>query len=159
MAKKNKKKFNFKHRNAAPRNATPRAPRAPRTDAETSTHRLGYTAAGAAGTALLGSFLARQGWAPKTIAGALTAVGAGLAWKGDSSTVKSMGAGTMSAAGSQLALMMIDDHASKPAAVAQVASAKKPANADGLPAGALENAFERARERLALVAGEHEAIA
>ncbi len=115
-------------------------------------HRLGYTAAGAAGTALLGSFLARQGWAPKTIAGALTAVGAGLAWKGDGSTIKSVGAGTMSAAGSQLALMMIDDR-QKPAAAPTVAT-KKPANADELPPGALESAFERARERLALVSSD-----
>ena len=122
-------------------------------------HRLGYTAAGAAGTALVGSFLARQGWAPKTIAGALTAVGAGLAWKGDGSTIKSVGAGTMSAAGSQLALMLIDDRdrGSAPKAPT-VATAKKLANADGLPPGALENAFERARERIALVAGEHEAM-
>ena len=122
-------------------------------------HRLGYTAAGAAGTALVGSFLARQGWAPKTIAGALTAVGAGLAWKGDGSTIKSVGAGTMSAAGSQLALMLIDDRdrGTTPKAPT-VATAKKLANADGLPPGALENAFERARERIALVAGEHEAM-
>ncbi len=122
-------------------------------------HRLGYTAAGAAGTALLGSFLARQGWAPKTIAGALAAVGAGLAWKGDGSTIKSVGAGTMSAAGSQLALMLIDDRdrGSKPKAPT-VAVVKKPANTDGLPPGALESAFERARERIALVAGEHEAM-
>jgi hypothetical protein len=144
MAKK--KKHKFKHRNAAPR-----PPRAVKHEGE-SMHQLGYTAAGAAGTALLGSFLARQGWAPKTIAGALTAVGAGLAWKGDGATTKSLGAGTMSAAGSQLALMMIDDHGSKPAAPSQVAT-KKPANADGLPPGALESAFERARDRLALVAG------
>jgi hypothetical protein len=147
MAKK-KHKFT-KHRNAAP----PRAPRAPRTpgkpELETSGHRLGYTAAGAAGTALLGSFLARQGWAPKTIAGALAAVGAGLAWKGDGSTIKSVGAGTMSAAGSQLALMMIDDRG-KPAA----APAPRPKNADELPADALESAFERARQRMALVSGE-----
>src|SRR4051812_11199894 len=158
MAKK-KHKHKFKHRNAGP--PAPRAPRTPRAGRhdETSTHRLGYTAAGAAGTALLGSFLARQGWAPKTIAGALTAVGAGLAWKGDGSTIKSVGAGTMSAAGSQLALMMIDDHSAHPVHTAPtVVTAKKPANADGLPPGALENAFDRARERLALVAGEHEAI-
>ncbi len=155
MAKK-KHKHKFKHRNAGPpRNLAPRVPRAPRVSKpgdESSFHQLGYTAAGAAGTALLGSFLARQGWAPKTIAGALTAVGAGLAWKGDGSTIKSVGAGTMSAAGSQLALMMIDDR-SKPASAPTVAT-KKPSNADELPAGALESAFERARERLALVSSE-----
>jgi hypothetical protein len=148
MAKK--KKHKFKHRNAAPR--APRALRAPKPEFESSMHRLGYTAAGAAGTALVGSFLARQGWAPKTIAGALTAVGAGLAWKGDGETIKSVGAGTMSAAGSQLALMLIDDR-QKPAPAATVAG-KKPANADELPPGALESAFERARERLALVSAE-----
>ena len=104
------------------------------------------------GPALLGSFLARQGWAPKTIAGALTAVGAGLAWKGDGSTIRSVGAGTMSAAGSQLALMVIDDRDKKVAAIA----APKPKNADGLPPGALENAFDRARERLALTAGGYD---
>jgi len=114
--------------------------------------RLGYTAAGAAGTALLGSFLARQGWAPKTIASALTAVGAGLAWKGDGSTIQSIGAGTMSAAGSQLALMVIDDRDKK------VAPAPKPKNAEALPPGALENAFDRARERLAITAGGAEVI-
>src|SRR5689334_22949495 len=109
-----KKKHKHKYRNAAPRNLAPRAPRAtPKPGDETNLHRLGYTAAGAASTALLGSFLAREGWAPKTIAGALAAVGAGLAWKGDSSTVKSLGAGAMSAAGSQLALMVIDDRDKK----------------------------------------------
>ena len=64
----------------------------------------------------------------------------------------------MSAAGSQLALMMLDDHSAKQAATTQVATAKKPANADGLPAGALESAFERARERMVLHAGEQEAM-
>jgi hypothetical protein len=154
--KKHKHKHKFTHRNAAPRNAIPRAPRPAKPQEDTAGRTLGYTAAGAAGTALLGSFLARQGWAPKTIAGALAAVGAGLAWKGDSETIKSLGAGTMSAAGSQLALMMIDDHNAKQTAT-QVAVAKKPSNADGLPPGALENAFERARDRLVLSAGEREA--
>jgi len=152
MAKKKKHKHKVQHRNAAPR-----APRAAK-PGDDGGRGLAYTAAGAAGTALLGSFLARQGWAPKTIAGALTAVGAGLAWKGDGQTIKSVGAGTMSAAGSQLALMMLDDHSAKQAATTQVATAKKPANADGLPPGALENAFDRARERMVLQAGEHEAI-
>jgi len=155
MAKKKHKKRNakpafVKHRNASPVSA-PR-PRASKGDAETSLHRLGYTAAGAAGTALLGSFLAREGWAPKTIASALAAVGAGLAWKGDGTTIRSVGAGAMSAAGSQLALMVIDDREKR-----VVTPAKKPANADGLPVGALESAFERARERLSLESAEHEA--
>jgi hypothetical protein len=153
MAKK-KRKNSFKHRNAAPRPSAPRAPRVKPED-ETALHRLGYTAAGAAGTALVGSLLARQGWAPKTIASALTAVGAGLAWKGDGSTIRSVGAGTMSAAGSQLALLVIDDHDKhKPGTT----GGKKPANADELPPGALENAFERARHRLALATGEAGAI-
>jgi hypothetical protein len=143
MAKKKKHKFKLKHRNAGPR-----VPRPARGEDDTPGKRLAVTAAGAAGTALAGSFLARQGWAPKTIAGALAAVGAGLAWKGDGSTIRSVGAGAISAAGSQLALMMIDDRDAKPAP--QVATAKKPSNTDGLPAGALEAAFERARHRLAL---------
>jgi hypothetical protein len=143
MAKKKHKKF--KHRNAAPG-----APRAKKPDKdETPTQRLLYTAAGAGGTALVGSLLARQGWAPKTIAGAIAAVGGGLLWKGEGTTIKSVGAGAMSAAGSQLALMMIDDRDDKPAQ-----STKKPKNADGLPPGALESAFERARSRLQLATAE-----
>jgi hypothetical protein len=143
MAKKKKHKFKFKHHH---RNAAPRVPKA---GEETPLKRLGYTAAGAAGTALVGSLLARQGWAPKTIAGAIAAVGTGLAWKGEGSAIRGVGAGAMSAAGSQLALMMIDDRERK-SAPPQVAQGKKPANSDGLPPGALEAAFERARERLAL---------
>src|SRR5262245_36426747 len=107
MAKKKK------HKKHAFRNAPSAAPRAPRArtahEDETPLKRLGYTAAGAAGTSLAGSFLAHEGWAPKTIATALVAVGAGLAWKGDAPPIRSIGAGVMSAAGSQLALMMIDD--------------------------------------------------
>jgi hypothetical protein len=149
-----KKKNKFKKHSF--RNAAPRAPRAAAAKGgDDSLHRLGYTAAGAAGTALVGSFLAREGWAPKTIATALAAVGAGLAWKGDESTIRSVGAGAMSAAGSQLALMMIDDRDHKAAASAPaVATAKKPANAGELPPGSLETAFERAKARLVLSAGE-----
>src|SRR5262245_18700480 len=117
----NKKKFkrfrNAHRRNAAPAPAPRPAPRVmrargPRED-DTPIHRLGYTAAGAAGTALLGVMLTKNGWAPKTVASALTAVGAGLAWKGDSSTVQALGSGAMSAAGGQLALMTLNEHATK----------------------------------------------
>lgn len=155
-----KRKKNKKHpfRNAAP--SAPRAPRAarPAQPDETPLKRLGYTAAGAAGTSLAGSFLAHEGWAPKTIATALAAVGAGLAWKGDAPGIRSIGAGVMSAAGSQLALMMIDDRDHKsapaPAPVQAQAPAKKPANVGELPPGSLESAFERAKARLVISSGE-----
>ena len=74
--------------------------------------------------------------------------------------MRSVGAGVMSAAGRQLALMMIDDHDKKaaPAAAAPATQvAKKPANAGELPPGALENAFARAQTRFALEARESEA--
>ena len=59
----------------------------------------------------------------------------------------------MSAAGSQLALLLIDDRDRKPAPPPTVAT-KKQANSDELPPGALENAFERAKARLAMASGE-----
>jgi hypothetical protein len=147
MAKKKRGKKHFY------RNAAPRAPRAGKPEDETPIKRLAYTAGGAAGTALAGSFLAHEGWAPKTIATALAAVGAGLAWKGDAPTIRSVGAGVMSAAGSQLALMIIDDRDKKSATAAATQVAKKPSNAaNALPAGALDSALERAQARLALSA-------
>src|SRR5258706_1281645 len=139
-----KKKKNKKH---AFRNAAPRAPRANKAEQEeTPLKRLAATAGGAAGTALVGSFVAHEGWAPKTIATALAAVGAGLAWKGDSPTIRSVGAGTMSAAGSQLALMMMEERGHKPA-TATAPPVKKPANAGALPERSLETPYERARKR------------
>lgn len=151
MAKKKKhKKHQF-------RNVAPRAPRTGKPEEETALKRLAYTAGGAAGTALAGSFLAHEGWAPKTIATALAAVGAGLAWKGDAPTIRSVGAGVMSAAGSQLALMVIDDREKKAAPPAAPATqvTKKPSNAENaLPPGALESALARAQARLALEAQE-----
>ena len=159
MAKKKKPKKHHAYRNAAPRaSGVLRAPRAPKSEDETPLKRLALTAGGAAGTALAGSFLAHEGWAPKTIATALAAVGAGLAWKGDAPGIRSIGAGVMSAAGSQLALMVIDDHDHKAAPAAPQVAVKKPANAaNALPPGALESALERAQARLALSARESEA--
>ena len=144
--KKHKKKHRNNKRKHAFRNAAPAAPvrtiSRPRTraDGESSLQRLAYTAAGAAGSALVGAMLAKEGWAAKTIAGALATLGAGLTWKGDSTTIKSVGSGAMSSAGGQLVLLLIDEHG------------KKPANADALPPGSLEHALERARARLAMTA-------
>ena len=68
--------------------------------------------------------------------------------------IRSVGAGAMSRGRSQLALMMIDerDHEGEraPTPAQTTAPAKKPANAGELPPGALENAFERAKARLAM---------
>jgi hypothetical protein len=162
MAKKKKSKYRIKYRNAAPAaprlvHHTPRASR-PRNAGETSLKRLGMTAAGAAGSAFLGAFLTKQGWAPKMISGALTALGAGLTWKGEGATTKSVGSGAMSSAGGQLVLMLMDEHEHKQAQAAapssQVATAPDKRQADALPPGSLENALERARARLA-VADEH----
>jgi hypothetical protein len=164
-----KKKTKTKPKHTSHRNAAPTAPRAPRaarntTPAESSLHRLGYTAAGAAGSALLGSFLKRQNWAPKTIASMLGVVGAGLAWKGEDVTIRSLGAGAMSAAGGQLAIELFADHEkakdkeSKDVSAADSAKPKKEqarlSNAEALPDGALQSAFERARLRYAIGRGE-----
>ncbi len=158
--KKNHKnrKHKPKFRNAAP--AAPaasrpmratRAPRAMTRADETPLRRLGYTAAGAAGTALVGSFLAREGWAPKTIAGLLTTGGAIASWTSHDPTVRNIGSGAMSAAGGQLALMLLDDSEKTKAQAAAGTTPIKRANADGLPSGALESAFERARARMAVM--------
>lgn len=154
MAKKKPKKHSF-------RNAVPRAPRSSKPEDETSFKRLAYTAGGAAGTALAVSFLKREGWAPKTAATTLTAVGAGLTWKGDAPTVRSLGAGVMAGAGSQLAMMLIDKEGSAPSSKPSdhnstgiVAGVKKPSNAETVPPGALEAALERARARVAFAGSD-----
>jgi hypothetical protein len=165
-----KKKFKRSYRNAAPRNAAPSSPRPARIarkpdQSETSLHRVGYTAAGAAGSALLGTILKRQNWAPKTVATVIGAVGAGLAWKGDDPTIRSIGAGVMSAAGGQLAIELFTDHEKhkeeKEKTEAATETAKKDdrpgarlSNVDALPDGALQSAFERARLRYAIGHGE-----
>ena len=172
---KKKKKSKHLYRNVARRNAAPavvRAPRAPRKvdPAETSLHRLGYTAAGAAGSALLGSVLKRQNWAPKTVATVLGAVGAGLAWKGEDPTIRSLGAGVMSAAGGQLAIELFADHEKHKEEKDKEKETEKAkdkkddkaearlSNADALPDGALQSAFERARMRYAVGRGERPGV-
>lgn len=109
--------------------------------------------------ALTCAYVARQDWLPpKTITAATTAVGGALAVGGESDTLRWIGAGAAAAAGGQLLLLAVDDQLqSRPPE--QVVSkdkppAKKPANADGLPPGALEAAYERARRRLAMTHAE-----
>lgn len=109
--------------------------------------------------ALTCAYVARQDWLPpKTITAATTAVGGALAVGGESDTLRWIGAGAAAAAGGQLLLLAVDDQLqSRPPE--QVVSkdkppAKKPSNADGLPPGALEAAYERARRRLAMTQTE-----
>jgi hypothetical protein len=68
---------------------------------------FGIIVAGAAGTAAVGALLARKGWAPKIIAGSFGLIGAALTWKAPSPLLRSFGAGAMTAAGSQLVLMLV----------------------------------------------------
>ena len=163
MSKK-KPKPRPKHRNAAP----PRAPSPPhepsplrnsrRGGTETPTKRLAFTAAGAAGTAFVGGLLAKQDWKPMTIASVLTAVGAAVAWAGNTHALQSIGAGTMAASGGQLLLQAMDDRYER--ALAELSKARKSpqprqANTDALPPGALEAAFERARMHAALTSDDY----
>ena len=81
---------------------------------ETSTLRdLAFTAAGAAGSALLGAMLARRGYAPKSVSGAIAALGAGFAGIADSDALRAFGAGAMSGAGAQLVLMLFLEYEDK----------------------------------------------
>jgi hypothetical protein len=155
--KKKSKKYKF--RNAAPRAARNAAPRAVKHHAksgeETSLQRLGYTAAGTAASAFFGAFLAKGGWAPKTVSTALTTLGAGLTWKGDSPQAKSIGSGVMGASGGQLVMELLVDHEKKRVETEhekeqKEQEPKKPSNAAGVPQASLEDALARAKTRLAM---------
>lgn len=74
---------------------------------------LVFTAVGAAGSALVGAALARRGYAPKTVSGALAALGAGLAGIGQSDALRAVGAGAMSSSGAQLVLMLFSEYEDK----------------------------------------------
>jgi hypothetical protein len=147
-------------RNAASVSAMPRPKTGTRPPvAPTDWRARGWQVAKLGGGMLAGAlacaYVARQDWLPpKTITGATAVVGSALMLGGESDTLRWLGAGAAAAAGGQLLLLTVDDQLqSRPPE--QVASKdkpapKKPANADGLPPGALEAAYERARRRLAM---------
>ena len=66
-----------------------------------------YMVAGVAGTAVIGALVTRFGFSPKLVASAIGIIGAGLAWKSQNPMIRSLGAGAMAAAGSQLAVLVI----------------------------------------------------
>jgi len=112
-------------------------------------------AGGAIGAALACAYIARENWLPpKAVTGLLAAIGGTVAFVAEKDSFRSVGQGVMSAAGAQLGLMLIDSHYQTvnggAPAVAIASGGKKPANAETLPPGALEAAYERARRRLAM---------
>ena len=113
-----------------------------------------YTAGGAAAAAITCALVARENLLPPTfVTGLVTAIGGTAVAIAESETYRAVGQGVMAAAGAQLGLVLLDNHyqetAKKPV-VAAKPDAKKPANAENLPPGALEAAYERARRRLAM---------
>jgi hypothetical protein len=166
MAHKHKKKA--KHGRARMRNAASaaiaRMPRRP--TASTAAHQgdpsktdsrawqVAKVLGGAAVSAVGCSFIARQEWLPpKALTAGVAAVGAALYAGGQNDTLRMVGAGAAASAGGMFTYLMIDDAVhTKPASQPQVASNPPPVKrqADGLPPGALEAAYERARRRMAL---------
>lgn len=161
--KKQKSRSRYRNNGGPPSPPRPRAPRAPRApEDKLQTERLAYTALGAAGTALVGGFLAKQDWSPKVIATALTAVGGALAAGGKTDKLQAVGSGAFGAGGGQLALLVMDDRYDRAVKETQklVQEQKKGGSdkrqAGGLPAGALESAFERARGHLAITTDDYD---
>ena len=150
MAKKKNHKPRPKYRNAAPR-ASHKPEEEP-----INTERLTYTALGAAGTALVGGFLAKQDWSPTMIATALTAVGGAMAAGGKTDKLQAIGTGAFGAGGGQLALLLMDDHRNaQKQGQDKKGSDKRQANLN-LPAGALEAAFERARSHMSMTTDDYD---
>jgi hypothetical protein len=127
-----------------------------RADTDTPGWKAIKTAGGALGAALACAYIARENWLPPSaVTGVVSAIGATLAVGGSKEIYRDLGLGVMSAAGSQLALLTIDTHLASsggtaPTVASAAGSPKKPANADTLPPGALEDAYRRARQRLAM---------
>ena len=93
----------------------------------TTVQQLVFTAAGAAGSAVLGAILARKGHAPKTIAGVMAAIGAAFAGISDSDALRALGAGVMSGSGAQLVLMLFAEHEDRQTVGSNTAPSAAPA--------------------------------
>ena len=113
-----------------------------------------YTAGGAAIAAVGCALMTRENILPPTfVTGIVTAIGGTAVAIADSETYRAIGQGVMAAAGAQLGLVLLDNHyqetLTKIPAVAAKGDPKK-RDAESLPPGALEAAYERARRRLAM---------
>lgn len=161
-AKKTKKVLRHKFRNEMrpARQAIPRASPASKDGAQQQ-NKLSpgraalYTAGGAAAAAIACALVARENLLPPTvITGLVAAVGGTTVAVAESERYRAVGQGVMAAAGAQFGLVLIDNHyqetVAKTPAVAAKGDGRKPSNAETLPPGALEAAYERARRRLAM---------
>jgi len=132
----------------------PTATHADKPQTESRAWQVAKVLGGAAVSAVGCSFIARQEWLPpKALTAGVAAVGAALYAGGQNDTLRMVGAGAAASAGGMFTYLMIDDAVhTKPAGQPQVASNPPPAKrqAEGLPPGALEAAYERARRRMAL---------
>lgn len=112
---------------------------------------------GAAITAVACAFAAREDVMPLQLAnGLMAAVGGTAAVVADNPHLQAVGQGAALAAGAQLGLTFIDNHYQETRPPKPVIAAKGAAKSDGkrqaesLPPGALEAAYERARRRMAM---------
>lgn len=137
---------------------------------QTTFNRLGYTAAGWGGAAIVGALAARLGYRPRTIAVVLGAAGAVALAKAKDKDVQSLGAGAFGAGGSQLVLQSFppnrdvkpDDKPKdapkqdqQPPQPQSQPQGRQAAFGGSLAPGALDAAFERARAAVALDADGH----
>lgn len=155
-----------RRRNASP----PPAERAPprRSSSRSATpedpdtgNRLLWTGMGAAATAAVGTVLVQSGLPPAAVATGLGVIGSSVVGLSKNPKARSFGAGSMSAATGQFALMVVADlqeakrdKATPRVAVAQTKPTTKPSNAAELMPGEVDAAMERSRMRTALTA-EH----
>lgn len=114
---------------------------------------LALSAAGAAGSALLGAILARRGFAPKTVSGALAALGAGIAGVGGNEALRAFGAGAMSGSGAQLVLMLFAEYAEHGQANDHAAPTAAAIDATAEPITASENGSAPAHAPTAGIGG------
>ncbi len=162
MPPKNNKRKTYP-RHLMRRNAAPVARRLPRPEAAPPDREplptldmLWPPAAGAAGVAVAGTFLAKEGWHPKTIATFLAAAGAFGAWQAHSKQVRGLSLGAAAAALGQLIMMMwpAAGVATGDGTTGDGKAKSGTRQAAAVSDGALAAAFERARRRLALDADE-----
>ena len=156
-----------RHRNAGPLAPRPSASRSKAASSPPSQTKkdsfvdLLQTLGGAAATSVVGAYAVKWGLHPELVSTGLSLAGGYFAWQSQEDLTRHLGAGAVSAAGSQLVLRMLNPAPATPKLAAtqtaptQTAQIPRPKNADlgALPPGMLDAAFERARAELA-VAGD-----